>query len=153
MHRKHNCAPSLCSTTSSATQPTYVDQTLGFSLQFPKNWVAKPHTSLHKTGNADVIFTNTQLPGSTMEIGVTRSLNAAALFAQQGRPTLKIGRYPAFQTDTAGGVQVTTSCLGRTILARNDIVTASWCGKDASIYRHEFERILATYQDHNVASA
>lgn len=134
------------------SQSTYVDKKFGFSLQLPAGWTASPHTSMHDTQYADVVFTNSKLPGTHLEVNVLRSSTAATTFAQQGKPTVRIGNYPAFQQDTSGGIQMPLPCLGRIMLVHNDIVTASWCAKDAATHKQAFENILATYQDHSAIS-
>ncbi|GCF08499.1 hypothetical protein [Dictyobacter arantiisoli] len=145
--------PAYAASTSTIPKSTYINKTLGFSLQLPTGWVATPHTSIHNTGNADVIFTNTALPGTHLEINVERSSAAPANFARQGKAKLAIGGYPAFQMDTHGGKNVAFPCLVRVLLAHNDIVTASWCAKDASAHVAQFESMLATYHDHAITSA
>lgn len=145
-------SPVYAVSTSTNAQITYVDKTLGFNLQLPKGWEAAPHTSIHNTNNADVIFTDPKMPGTNLEINVMRSSSATTDFARQGKPTLHIGGYPAFNLDTHAGQQVLIPCLVRVMLVHSDVVTASWCAKDAPKYKQTFESILASYHDQSAAS-
>lgn len=131
-------------------QEMYVDKKLGFSLQLPVGWVATPFPGRLNKGNADVVFTNVKAPGTRIEVGVMRSLAAAADFALRGKAALSIGGYPAFRFDSRGGRQVALPCLARSMLAHDDVVLASWCARDASAHVGQFESILATYRYHAV---
>jgi len=126
---------------------TYVDKKLNFSLQVPVGWMAKPHPGQAKNTSTTVVFTNTKLKKTHINIAVMRSSTSATDFASRGTPTLLIGNYPAFNADVSEQMQTHVGCAVRLMIANEDIVVGHWCAKDALMHSQELEDILSTYHD------
>lgn len=130
------------SVAATASQFTYVNPNLGYSVQIPTGWVLNSQEG--------TVFWNTQYPNTHIEIDVQPNMDAAAFYAH-GTPTMVIGNYPTIKADTPGGVQAGYPCMIRIMLVNTDIVEARWCGPNATsvpAYTHQFEGMLATFRDH-----
>lgn len=126
-------------------QFTYVDPTLGYSIQMPTGWTLATQWAQWGT-----IFTNGSYPNTHFQINVQTNMSPTSFYAS-GTPTMTIGSYPTIKADTQGGVQPGYLCMIRIMLVHTDIVQARWCGPEATstpTYTQQFEGMLATFRDH-----
>src|SRR5260221_3131302 len=79
----------------------YIDAKLGFSLQLPTGWSATAYPGRRGSPhNTALVLRDLANPAALVTLGVIRGAAMPAAFSQHGTPTIRIGSYPAFISDT-----------------------------------------------------
>jgi hypothetical protein len=142
----------------------YVDPTLGFGLLLPRSWQAEPTPALHASGqNSVVVLRDPARPATRIEIAVTRGAQMPSAFARRGRPSDRVGAFPAFVEelpDTArdggapshaagpasAGQAAWSECRVVNLLAGYDVVTGQACGPHDDTVDGALQAALGTYR-------